>query len=98
MTKLKKKFEVYYSIEWAHGIEITKLRDDLDALEKLGATHIEMDSYESEDYCHIEIRATCERFETDQEFDTRTKIKNLEQLTIDREMVVLERLKLKYEK
>ena len=38
--KIKKevrKFKVDYSLEWTYGVEIKKMRKDLDAIEKLGA-------------------------------------------------------------
>ena len=99
MGKLKKQFKVDYSLEWTYGIEITKLREDLDALEKLGATHVDIDSYESYGCSYVEIEAKCERFETDQEFENRTnEIKRQEQITKDRELAELEKLKLKYGK
>ena len=99
MEKLKKQFKVDYCLEWTYGIEITKLREDLDALEKLGATHVDIDSYESYGCSYIEIEAKCERFETDKEFETRlNEIKMREEITKTRELAEFEKLKLKYEK
>ncbi len=99
MEKLKKQFKVDYSLEWTYGVEITKLREDLDALEKLGATHVNIDSYESYGCSYIEIEAKCERFETDQEFENRiSEIKRREQVKKNRELAEFEKLKLKYGK
>ncbi len=99
IEKLKKQFKVDYSLDWEYGIEITKLREDLDALEKLGATHIDIEPYNSYDCAYVEIEAKCERFETDQEFENRVaELKRREQAIKNRELEQLEKLKLKYGK
>ena len=99
IKKIKKQFEVDYQLDWTWGIEITKLREDLDALEKLGATHVDIESYERYGCSYIEIGAKCERFETDQEFERRINgIKMREQEIKNRELAELEKLKIKYGK
>lgn len=105
MEKIKKKFKVDYVLAWTYGIEINKLREDLDALEKLGATHIDIEPYNVDVYepyndcAYVDIEAKCERFETDQEFENRVaQLKSLEQTTKNRELEQLEKLKLKYGK
>ena len=40
MKSRKKEFKIDFDFEWEYGVEINKLRDDLDELEKLGATNI----------------------------------------------------------
>ena len=99
MEKLKKHIKVDFSFNWTYGVEITKLREDLDALEKLGATHVSIESYEDYGCSYIDIEAKCERFETDQELENRiNELKRREQMTKDREVAEFQKLKLKYGK
>ena len=99
MEKLKKQFKINYDFDWTYGISIAELRKDLDSLEKIGATHVDMQIYESYDDPYIRIEAKCERLETDKEFEERVKeVKKREEITKARELAELEKLKLKYEK
>ena len=42
MKKQVKQFDVDFNFDWTYGIKISELRADLDELEKLGATHIDI--------------------------------------------------------
>ena len=90
MEKQVRRFEVEFRFDWEYGVEISKIREDLDSLEKLGATHVEIegDAY-FYGYAHRE--------ETDEEYLKRTS-KNLEieNITKQRELAELKRLKDKY--
>jgi hypothetical protein len=80
MEKQKKRHKVY-SQTFNNIIEISKLREDLDCIEKLGVTHIEIDSGYASNYVNVE--AFSERIETDEEYDiriTRQKRRDLSQL------------------
>ena len=46
MKKIFRDFKINFELDWDE-IEIKKLRKDLDAIEKLGATHIEIEDVDS---------------------------------------------------
>lgn len=99
MKKCVKRFWVNYQFNWLHGVEISKIRQDLDALEKLGATYIDINSSISYDSVETEMDAYCERIETDEEFIQRIEQeKEREEEVRRREFELLEKLKLKYDK
>ena len=96
--KIRKEVEVEYSLSWDCGIEIKQIREDLDDLEKLGATHIQIESHESYGNPSTEIYATTNRLETDEEFEDRLhKISVTKHMLKTRELERLKELKLKYE-
>lgn len=98
MEKEVRKFKVDYSLDWEYGVEIKKLREDLDAIEKLGATHVEIESGIDYDCPYVTIEAMAERIETDEEFKTRVdKVNKRQQEDIRRDLEQLEKLKLMYE-
>jgi hypothetical protein len=66
-------------------------------LEKLGATHIEIEPYQEYDCAYVHIEPYCRRLETDDEFNERINLKKRReehQKIIDLEQ--LEKLKSKY--
>jgi len=73
MERQKDFFNVDYNLDnWKWGFtSISEMRKDLDELEKLGATHIDIDTYESYGCAYLEIGVKSERFETDEEFELR---------------------------
>lgn len=71
MEKIIRNFKVDYSLDWTYGIEISKLRADLNELEKLGATHVEIEPYNSYDSAYVDIDAYANRLETDEECKER---------------------------
>ena len=78
MEKEIRRFTVEENIYWTYGIKISKLREELDRLEKKGATEIDIDlSYEYDDP-DVSISAYTLRLETDEEFEQRVN-KNKEQ-------------------
>ena len=86
-----KKLRVNYDINWT-CTSIDKIRKDLDSIESLGATKIDIDYGVDEfGYPYIYITPYHERLETDEEAEYRDgEIKRIE---LDQ----LKRLKLKYE-
>jgi len=98
MEKKIIKAKVGFDFHWTYGIELKKIKEDLETLEKLGVT--EIDIKVDDDYgCHfVSIEAFVERLETDEEFDKRIVFekKQKEEITL-REMAQLERLKKKYQ-
>ena len=96
MNKIVRNFDIDYNLNWDYGIEISKIREDLDALEKLGATHVQIDSGISFDCPYVEIYAFSQRLETDKEYNDRIfEINRREEEQRRREIEQLERLKAK---
>jgi hypothetical protein len=98
----KQKREVSIPIElcldWTYGIAISKLREDLDALEKLGATDVDIETHDSWGYPSIYIKAFQRRLETDEEFQQRVNDETAnETQQRARELETLRILKEKYE-
>ena len=59
-----------YCLNWEYGIEISKLKKDIEEIEKLGATHVNIDSAIIYDDSYVIIDPICRRLETDEEFET----------------------------
>jgi hypothetical protein len=49
--------KIDYPLDWEHNISLDKLRQDIDALEKLGATHVSIEVAQFYDCPHLEIQA-----------------------------------------
>ncbi|MCK9416002.1 hypothetical protein M0Q97_05015 [Candidatus Dojkabacteria bacterium] len=97
MKKEVRQFKVNYLLEWGYGVEISQIRKDLDELEKLGATHVEIEASVYYDSATLEINAISERIETDEEFEQRKKEIEFRQEQIrQNELKQLEQLKSKY--
>jgi len=98
MEKKIKAFKIK-DLDWGYSIEISRLREDLAEIEKLGATHINIESSVFYDCAELTIEAISERIETDEEFDYRlNSIKKQEDFLRQKELEKLQELKLKYEK
>ena len=97
MEKEVRRFKVDYSLDWEYGVEISKLRADLDAIEALGATHVEIEGFISYDCAYVTIEPISEHLETDEEFKARVEEVEKRQSEIKRrELEQLEKLKSKY--
>jgi hypothetical protein len=97
--KQLRKFEVNYSVNWTYGIEISKLKEDINELEKLGANYIDIEAYDDYGNAYVSITAFNQRLETDEEFSFRIAETNKRNEEIKRrELEQLERLKEKYGK
>ena len=100
MNKIIREFKIGFNfIDWKYGVEISKLKYDIEDLEKLGATHVDIDTETDYDGPILSINAYSKREETDSEYETRI---NEEQKIKDsfekKELEYLEKLKAKYEK
>jgi len=84
MEKQIRNFKIDYQLNWTYGVEISKIRADLDAIEKLGATHVEINHGLSYDCSYVEIDAYAERLETDKEYKARIDEMNKRQEEIKR--------------
>ena len=97
MEKEIRVFEVDYQLDWEYSVEISRLRADLDAIEALGATHVEIESCSDYDYSYLKIEPVSEHLETDEEFKARVEEFEKKQSEIKRrELEQLEKLKSKY--
>jgi len=89
---------IEHPLHWAFGVEISKIRRDLDIIEKLGATHIIIDyGARHGDNAYYDIDAVCERLETDEECSERlAEIQRREDMRKESELSHLKKLRLKY--
>ena len=96
MEKIERRFNIDYHLSWS-CIEIKKMREDLDLLETLGATYIEINCYDDYGSIYAEIKAYAERIETDEECKAREEEEfQRKERTVRMELDQLEKLKLKY--
>ena len=97
MEKQVRRFKVDFDFNWTYGVEIKKLKEDLDTLEKLGVTEIEIEAKENWGSASVTIEAYTNRLETDDECKARTDNENKRQEDIKRrELAELQELKSKY--
>ena len=97
MEKQVRRFKVDFDFNWTYGVEIKKLKDDLDTLEKLGVTEIEIEAEYNYGSASVTIEAFINRLETDEECNARITKENQRQEDIKRrELAELEKLKSKY--
>jgi hypothetical protein len=71
MKKEVRKFSVNYQIQWGDETPISEIRKDLDALEKLGATEIDVYAVYMDYYPEVRMEAFSSRLETDEEYSAR---------------------------
>lgn len=87
------KKPVYHHLNWSYGISIEDMRKDLDILEKLGVTGIDIqaDSY-------VQYEPYIEREETNEEYEARLKAeKEYAERQRFHDLAILANLKAKYE-
>ncbi len=101
MKKLEKqirRFPVAFPFDWVYGIAISKLKEDIAELEKLGATHIDIETESNYGDYSIRVEGICERLETDEECEARVaEMQARQEGQKRRELAFLEQLKKKYE-
>lgn len=92
-----KKTRVDFNFDWTYGVELKKLKEDLDELEKLGVTEIEIDAVDNYGSPSITIDAYIIRTETDEEYNNRINMEIRQQEELKRkELEILGKLILKY--
>ena len=98
MEKQIRRFKVNFDFNWTYGVELKKLKSDIEELEKLGVTEVYI---ETEDYYgspSVTIEAFAERIETDDEFKERIRMKEQTKKSFEQmELEQYERLKAKYD-
>lgn len=97
MEKQEQDFKLNYSLDWTYGVSIEQLKKDIEELEKLGATHVNIEHGISYDCSYVEIDAICRRIETDEEFEQRKKeVEARQEQFRQQELRQLAELKAKY--
>jgi hypothetical protein len=71
MEKKVRNFNIDYALNWTYGVPIAKIKEDLDAIEKLGVTHIEIEPIEEFGVIDVSITPISRHLETDEEFAER---------------------------
>jgi len=71
MEKKLRIFDIKYDLNWIDRVPIKEIKEDLIILEKLGATHISIDPYETFGEVDVHIEAEAVRLETDKEYNKR---------------------------
>ena len=98
MDKIVRNFEIERNLDWGYGIEIERLRGELDRLEKKGATHINIEPYSEFDVAYSNISAYANRIETDEELKERIEKEKARQKAIEEmEIEQLKKLQEKYQ-
>lgn len=94
MKKQEIRVTVDYDLDWEDTIEISKLKEDLAAIEKLGATHIDIEVCDGYGFT---IQAIAARLETDEECEVRLDItREYDKRRKESELKQLAELKAKY--
>lgn len=98
MEKQKKDIKLNYPLDWTYGVLIEKLKKDIEEIEKLGATHVNIEPDIRYDCPYVEIDVICRRIETDEEFEQRKKeVEARQEQYRQQELKQLAELKAKYE-
>lgn len=96
--RINKVIDTGYSFDWECATSISKIREDIDEMEKRGITHIniELSQYYLDCYS-ISMKAEIHRLETDEEYEERTICEAYKLKTNEaRELAEYERLKKKF--
>ena len=98
MEKQIRRFKVNFDFDWTYGVEIKKLKEDLETLEKLGVTEIEIEAEDNWGSPSVTIEAFTERLETGEEFSERIRMKEQTKKSFEQmELEQYEHLKAKYD-
>jgi hypothetical protein len=97
--RVKRNFKVDYNLDWAYSVKISQLREDLDALEKLGVTHVDIEASERYGCAYLDIEAFATRMETEEECKERlSELKRRDDEIKRRDLEQLQKLQDKYKK
>jgi hypothetical protein len=97
-TPKKTRENISFNFDWTYGVELSKFKKDIEELEKLGVTHLDIQVCESYGCASISIEAINESFETDLEVSKRVsdqeeRVKRGKQNALEQ----IERLKKEYD-
>lgn len=97
MVKINKVIDTGYSFDWECATSISKIREDIDEMEKLGITHINIELSEYYGNPYLSMKAEIHRLETDEEYEERTMCESYKLKANEaRELAEYERLKKKF--
>lgn len=98
MEKQERDFKINYPLDWIYGVSIEQLKKDIEKIERLGATHVNIEHGISYDCSYVEIEVICRRIETDEEFEQRKKeVEARQEQYRQQELKQLTELKAKYD-
>lgn len=98
MEKQIRRFKVNIDFNWTYGVELKKLKSDIEELEKLGVTEVYIKAEEHYGDISTSIEAFTRRLETDEEFSERIRMKEQTKKSFEQmELEQYERLKAKYD-
>lgn len=86
-----RNFEVPFYFDWEYAVSIDQIREDLNELEKLGVTNIDIETYDDYGDTSISITAISKREETD--LEQQERLNNLKAQQKRQEKYELEQLK-----
>ena len=90
--------ELDYDLDWDYSVSIEHIKKDIVELEKLGATHVMIDSRRSYDDTFTDFKAVTNRLETDEEvLERENQEKRMKENLEAKERELYEQLKKKYE-
>lgn len=100
MNKLIKNIDILYNIDWEYMISISQLKADIEKLEELGATHVDIKAVDH-NYTYVTFIPICQRVETDEEYKQRKKNESARKRQnkkeeVDKEIELYNKLKEKY--
>lgn len=88
---------IKYDLEWQYSVSLEQIKKDIEAIEALGATHVEIRSEVFYDCATLSIDAVCEREETAEEEAKRLNLQMAKkEAEIQQEIETLKRLRAKY--
>ena len=97
MEKTEVREDIGFNLNWTGEAKIAEMKQDLEALERIGATHIEIEAYDNYGSPSLSIQVFKYRMETDDEFAERALIiQRTKERTKQMELGQLEKLKAKY--
>jgi hypothetical protein len=97
MEKQVRNFNVEHYVDWTYGVSIKKIKKDIEDLEKLGVTSLNIELYEEYGNHEVKIEFISRREETDKEQQERlNKLKNIKRRQEKWELEQLKKLQEKY--
>lgn len=97
MKRIHKIVDTGYYFDWEYAVPISKIREDIDEMEKRGVTHVNIELFDQYGGNGISMKAEIHRLETDEEYEERTMCEAYKLKTNEaRELAEYERLKKKF--
>lgn len=89
--------DIDYPFDWSYSVSVEQMKKDIEELEKLGATHMNISAETFYDDAYLKINPVCIRMENEQEVADRIKKEENEKaIEISRDRAMYEKLKAKF--